>query len=122
MTRLSRQSKQWQAINWLLTGAICLGLAHTTLAQPGYKVTDANGDGNFAMQVALNPRLTPSETRQLLLDCDPVGAPQRIANWQLTNVYCGKHQLQVARLDARGAQLDASPASAVYVMRPIVNG
>ena len=185
MAQLSRQTKRWQAINWLLTGAICLGPAHTTLAQPVYKVTDANGDvtftdtpplsiggtseehavhapntakptettrapatpfeveeriryntrtvtpadnatipmgpGNFAMQPALSPRLTPSETRQLLLDGDPVGAPQRIANWQLTNVYRGKHQLQVVRLDARGAQLDASPASTVYVMRPIVN-
>ena len=44
MTRLSRQTKRWQAINWLLTGAICLGPAHTTLAQPVYKVTDADGN------------------------------------------------------------------------------
>ena len=186
MTRLSRQTKRWQAINWLLTGAICLGPAHTTLAQPVYKGTDADGNvtltdtpplsssgtieeravhapntakptettrataipveveepicydtrivtptnnatipmgpANFAMQGALNPRLTPSETQQLLLDGDPVGAPQRIANWQLTNVYRGEHQLQVVRLDASGALLDASPASTVYVMRPIVNG
>ena len=185
MAQLSRQTKRWQAINWLLTGAICLGLAHTTLAQPVYKVTDANGDvtftdtpplsiggtseehavhapntakptettrapatpfeveeriryntrtvtpadnatipmgpGNFAMLAALNPHLAPSETLQLLLDGDPVGAPQRIANWQLTNVYRGEHQLQVVRLDASGAQLDASPASTVYVLRPIVN-
>jgi hypothetical protein len=185
VTRLSRQTKRWQAINWLLTGAICLGPAHTALAQPVYKLTDADGSvtfadtpplssggtieehavhapntakptettrapatpveveeptgydtrivtpadtatipmgpGNFAMQAALNPRLAPSETQQLLLDGDPVGAPQRIANWQLTNVYRGEHQLQVVRLDASDAQLDASPASTVYVMRPTVN-
>ena len=177
MTRLSRQTKRWQAINWLLTGPICLAPAHTTLAQPVYKVTDTDGNvtftdtpplssggaieeravhapntakptettrapaipveveepirydtrivtpadnatipmepGNFAMQAALHPRLAPSETLQLLLDGDPVGAPQRIANWQLTNVYRGEHQLQVVRLYASGAQLDASPASTV---------
>ncbi|GIS01506.1 MAG: hypothetical protein CM15mP103_00570 [Gammaproteobacteria bacterium] len=88
---------------------------------PADNATIPMGPGNFAMQAALNPRLAPSETLQLLLDGDPVGAPQRIANWQLTNVYRGEHQLQVVRLDASGAQLDASPASTVYVMRPIVN-
>ena len=177
MTRLSLQTKRWQAINWLLTGVICLGPAHTTLAQPVYKFTDTDGNGtftdtpplssggtieehavnapntaeptettrapatpveveeptrydtrigtpadnatipmgpgNFVMQAALNPRLAPGETHQLLLDGDPVGAPQRIANWQLTNVYRGEHQLQVVRLDASDAQLDASPASTV---------
>ena len=185
MTRLSRQTKRWQAINWLLTGAICLGPAHTTLAQPVYKFTDADGNvtftdtpplssggrieehavhapntakpiettrapatpveveepicydtrivtpadnatipmgpGNFTVQAALNPRLAPGEALQLLLDGEPVGAPQRAANWQLTNVDRSEHQLQVVRLDASGALLDASPASTVYVMRPIVN-
>ena len=94
---------------------------NTRIVTPADNATIPMGPGNFAMQAALNPRLAPSETRQLLLDGDPVGAPQRIANWQLTNVYRGEHQLQVVRLDASGAQLDASPASTVYVMRPIVN-
>ena len=34
-------------INWVLTGAICLAQAHTTLAQPIYKVTDADGNVTF---------------------------------------------------------------------------
>ena len=185
MGRLSRQTKRWHTVSWVLTGAVFLGPAHTTLAQPVYKVTDADGNvtftdtpplssdgtieehsvhapntakptettrapakpveveepirydtrivtpadsatipmgpGNFAVQAALNPRLASDETLQLLLDGEPVGAPQRIANWQLTNVYRGEHQLQVVRLDERGVQLDASPSSTVYVMRPIVN-
>ena len=185
MTRLHRQTEQRHTVSWVLTGAICLAPAHTMLAQPVYKVTDADGNvtftdtpplsadgtieehsvnatnsakptettrapaapveveepirydtrivtpadnatipmgpGNFTVQAALNPRLASDETLQLLLDGEPVGAPQRIANWQLTNVYRGEHQLQVVRLDASGAQLDASPASTVYVMRPIVN-
>jgi hypothetical protein len=169
----------------MLTAAICLAPAHTSIAQPMYKVTDADGNvtftdtpplssdgtieehsvhapnsakpteatrapaesveveepirydtrivtpadnatipmgpGNFAVQAALTPRLASDETLQLLLDGGPVGAPQRIANWQLTNVYRGEHKLQVVRLDERGVQLDASPSSTVYVMRPIVD-
>ena len=169
----------------MLTAAICLAPAHTSIAQPMYKVTDADGNvtftdtpplssdgtieehsvhapntakptettrapaapveveelirydtrivtpadnatipmgpGNFAVQAALTPRLASDETLQLLLDGDPVGAPQRIANWQLTNVYRGEHKLQVVRLDERGVQLDASLANTVYVMRPIVD-
>lgn len=185
MARLSRQTEQRHTVSWMLTAAICLAPAHGSIAQPVYKVTDADGNvtftdtpplssdgsieehsvqapntakpiettrtpaapveveepirydtlivtpadnatipmgpGNFAVQAALNPRLASDETLQLLLDGEPVGAPQRIANWQLTNVYRGEHQLQVVRLDERGVQLDASPSSTVYVMRPIVN-
>jgi len=90
-------------------------------------VTPANdsiipmGSRNFTVQTALNPRLTPDENLQLLLDGEPVGAPQRIANWQLTNVYRGEHRLQVVRLDESGAQRDTSAASTVYVLRPTVN-
>ena len=185
MTRLNRQTEQRHTVSWMLTAAICLAPAHTSIAQPMYKVTDADGNvtftdtpplssdgtieehsvhapnsakpteatrapaesveveepirydtrivtpadnatipmgpGNFAVQAALTPRLASDETLQLLLDGGPVGAPQRIANWQLTNVYRGEHKLQVVRLDERGVQLDASPSSTVYVMRPIVN-
>ena len=185
MTQLHRQAGRGLTVSWVLTAVICFAPAYITLAQPVYKVTDADGNvtftdtpplssdgtieehsvhapnsakptatprgsaepveveepirydtrivapadnttipmgpGNFAVQVALNPRLASSETLQLLLDGEPVGAPQRIANWQLTNVYRGEHQLQVVRLDESGVQLDASPASTVYVMRPIVN-
>ena len=86
-------------------------------------VTPANNSnipmrpGNFTLQAALNPRLAPDENLQLLLDGEPVGTPQRIANWQLTNVYRGEHRLQVVRLDERGT----SAASRVYVMRPTLN-
>ena len=185
MTQLHRQAGRGLTVSWVLTAVICFAPAYITLAQPVYKVTDADGNvtftdtpslssdgsieehsvhaansakptatprapaepveveepirydtrivtpadnatipmgpGNFAVQAALNPRLASNETLQLLLDGEPVGAPQRIANWQLTNVYRGEHKLQVVRLHASGAQLDASPASTVYVMRPIVN-
>ena len=93
----------------------------TRIVAPANNSTIPMGPGNFTVQAALNPRLAPDENLQLLLDGEPVGAPQRIANWQLTNVYRGEHRLQVVRLDGSGTQRDTSAASTVYVMRPTVN-
>ena len=182
MTRLHRQAERLNAISWMLAGAVYLAPPHSLMAQPGFRVTDADGNvtftdtppvsgtsaiegqsvrapnsakptqttrapveveeptrqdtrivaradnptipieaDNFVVQAAWTPRLASGETLQLLLDGEPVGAPQRIANWQLTNVYRGEHRLQVVRLDESGTQLDTSAASTVYVMRPTVN-
>ena len=93
----------------------------THIATPTNNTTIPMGPGNFTVQAGLSPRLAPDETLQLLLDGAPVGAPQRIASWPLTNVYRGEHRLQVVRLDENGAELDTSVASTVYVMRPSVN-
>jgi len=93
----------------------------TRIVTPADNATIPMGPGNFSVQAALNPHLAPDETLQLLLDGEPVGAPQRIANWQLTNVYRGDHRLQVVRLTESGAQLDKSARSTVYMMRPTVN-
>jgi hypothetical protein len=93
----------------------------TRIVTPADNATIPMGPGNFSVQAALNPRLAPDETLQLLLDGEPVGTPQRTANWQLTNVYRGEHRLQVVRLTESGAQLDTSAWSTVYVMRPTVN-
>lgn len=96
-------------------------LYDTRIVTPADNTTIPMGPGNFAVQAAFNPRLAAGETLQLLLDDEPVGAPQRAANWQLTNVYRGEHRLRVVRLDESGAQVDASAASTVFIMRPIVN-
>ena len=77
--------------------------------------------GNFAVLAAWNPRLASGETRHLLLDDEPVGAPRQTASWQRSNVCRGEHRLQVVRLDENGAQLGASAASTVYLLRPRVS-
>lgn len=46
-TRLHRPAGRWHTINWVLTAAICLAQAHTTIAQQVYKVTDADGNVTF---------------------------------------------------------------------------
>lgn len=96
-------------------------LYDTCIVTPADNTTIPMGPGNFAVQAAFSPHLAPDEALQLLLDDEPLGAPQRTASWQLTNVYRGEHRLQVVRLDESGAQLDASTTSTVFVMRPIVN-
>jgi hypothetical protein len=93
----------------------------TKIVSPADNTTIPMGPGNFAVQVSLRPRLEAGENLQLLLDGKPMGAPQRIPNWQLSNVYRGEHRLQVLRIDDAGAELDASDVSTVFVMRPIVS-
>jgi len=93
----------------------------TSIVSPTDNATIPMGPGNFSVQVALSPRLEAGETLLLLLDDEPAGSPQRMPNWQLTNVYRGEHRLQVLRIDDEGAQLDASDISTVFVMRPIVS-
>lgn len=93
----------------------------TRIVSPADNAAIPMGPGNFALQATWNPRLASGETLKLLLNGEPVGAPQQTASWQLSNVYRGEHRLQVVRLDENGAQLDASAASTVYVLRPSVN-
>jgi len=93
----------------------------TRILNPADNAAIPMGPGDFALKAAWNPRLASGETLQLLLDGEPVGAPQQTASWQLSNVYRGERRQQVVRLDENGAQLDASAASTVYVLRPSVN-
>lgn len=91
------------------------------IVTPADNATIPKGSGNFTVRAAWNPRLASSETLQLVLDGEPVGAPRHTASWQLSNVYRGEHRLQVVRLDESGAQLDASAASTVYLLQPSLN-
>ena len=92
----------------------------TKIVSPADNATIPMGPGNFSVQVSLSPRLEAGENLLLLMDGKPVGTPQRIPNWQLSNVYRGEHRLQVLRIDDEGAELDASNINTVFVMRPIV--
>ena len=92
----------------------------TRIVTPAENATIPMGPGNFTAEAALSPAMKGDERLSLLLNGEPVGAPQRMPIWQLTNVYRGEHQLQVLRLTAAGRQLDASGQHTVYVMRPAV--
>ena len=90
----------------------------TRITTPADQATIPMGPGNFVVEVAVSPALGPGENLVLTLDGAAVGAPQKGASWQLTNVFRGEHRLQVLRLDADGTGQDASPEHIVYVMRP----
>ena len=92
----------------------------TRITTPADQATIPMGPGTFVVEVAVSPALGPEENLVLTLDGAAVGAPQKGAIWQLTNVFRGEHRLQVLRLDADGTQHDASPEHIVYVMRPSV--
>ena len=93
----------------------------TRVVSPADNATTPMGSGNLAVRAAWNPRLASGETLSLLLDGEPVGAPRQTARWQPSNVYRGVHRLQVVRLDEKGAQLDASAATSLYLLRPSLN-
>lgn len=92
----------------------------TRITSPVDQSTVPMGPGDFVVEAAVQPGLRTGEHLVLTLDGISVGAPQRAARWQLTNVFRGEHRLQVFRLGADDTQQDASPEQVVFVMRPVV--
>lgn len=93
----------------------------TLIVSPAEAATIPMGPGNFSVDAIVRPALSQGERVVLTLDGEPVGTPQRMTTWQLTNVYRGEHRLQVVRVNAEGARVNASSERTVYVMRPIAN-
>ena len=93
----------------------------TLIVSPAEAATIPMGPGNFSVDAIVRPALSQGERVILTLDGEPVGTPQRMTTWQLTNVYRGEHRLQVVRVNAEGARVNASSERTVYVMRPIAN-
>jgi len=91
----------------------------TLIMSPAEAATIPMGPGNFSVDAMVRPALSQGERVVLTLDGEPVGTPQRMTTWQLTNVYRGEHRLQVVRVNAEGARVNASSERTVYVMRPI---
>ena len=93
----------------------------TLIVSPAEAATIPMGPGNFSVDAIVRPALSQGERVVLTLDGKPVGSPQRMTTWQLTNVYRGEHRLQVVRVNAEGDRVNASSERTVYVMRPIAN-
>lgn len=93
----------------------------TVIVAPAEAATIPMGPGNFSVEAMVRPALSQGERVVLTLDGEPVGTPQQMATWQLTNVYRGEHRLQVVRVDGEGATVNASSERTVYVMRPTAN-
>jgi hypothetical protein len=91
------------------------------ITAPANETTIPMGPGNFSVSAQVEPALEPGAALQLYVDGNPEGVPQESANWSLTNVFRGAHDLEVAVIDMNGEELTRSPAVRVYVLRPSVN-
>lgn len=91
------------------------------ITAPANETTIPMGPGNFSVSAQVEPPLESGAALQLYVDGNPEGVPQDSANWSLTNVFRGAHDLEVAVVDMNGEELARSPAVRVYVLRPSVN-
>ncbi len=91
------------------------------ITAPANETTIPMGPGNFSVSARVEPPLEAGAALQLYVDGNPEGVPQDSANWALTNVFRGAHDLEVAVVDMNGEELARSAAVRVYVLRPSVN-
>lgn len=91
------------------------------IASPANETSFPMGPGNFSVSANVNPALRAGDTLQLFLDGTPRGEPQAGANWDLTNVFRGRHDLTVGVIGASGETLAVSDPVTVFVHRPSTN-
>ncbi len=94
--------------------------SETRIEQPADGSTLPMGPGKFAVTVSVSPPLTDSEHLQLEMNGVIYGAAQKQRRWSLSNIYRGKHQLRVHRLDNSGGQVNVSETRTLLVLRPSV--
>ncbi|MGL4957377.1 MAG: hypothetical protein ACRC49_00035, partial [Plesiomonas sp.] len=81
--------------------------------------TVRNNSGDIDVTVMVVPKLTESQTVQLLLDGNPSGSPTRSIQQQLKNIDRGSHQVSAQLLD-KGQVVATAPAVTVYLHRASV--
>ena len=95
MTRLHQQAERLHAISWMLAGAVYLEPAHSPMAQPVFRVTDADGKVTFTD--------TPSVSGASTIEGQSVHAPNSAKPTQTTRepVEVEKPTRQDTRIVAR---------------------
>jgi hypothetical protein len=91
------------------------------ITSPANETIIPRGPGNFSVTASVSPSLGPDHKLQLMMDGSPREEPQTSTAWDLTNVFRGEHNLQVAIIDAEGEQLGISEPVTVFVFRPSTN-
>jgi hypothetical protein len=97
----------------------------TAVAQP-YEVLQVSGlpsdgavranNGNFSVQVQLQPNLQAPHRLRLLLDDQPYGQPGKALDLHLLNIDRGEHRLAVQVLDGERV-LQQSPSTRFHLLR-----
>ena len=91
------------------------------ITNPANETSFPMGPGNFSVSANVNPALRQGDSLQLFMDGTPRGEPQQGANWDLTNVFRGRHDLTVGVIDGSGETIVVSDPVTVFVFRPSTN-
>ena len=96
-------------------------LYQVAITSPENETIIPRGPGNFSVTASVSPSLKASHKLQLMMDGEPREEPQVAATWNLTNVFRGEHNIQVAVIDGEGDELAISEPVTVFVFRPSTN-
>ena len=87
--------------------------------QPVDQATVRDNQGNFLVNIAIEPSLDPDDLVQILLDNAPIGKPQNSTSFQLKGVNRGSHRLQAQILSAEGEVLKSSETITIFLHKAI---
>ena len=90
-----------------------------SITNPAEGTTIPMGPGNFSVSASTTPALRDGETLQLIVSGTPWQEPQARGQWNLTDIRRGEHDLVVTRMDSEGAEIAASDAVRILVLRPV---
>lgn len=88
--------------------------------QPLNNSTVRNNQGTVMVSLSLDPPLMKGDKVVVILDGQPMGAPQASATITLTNVERGSHSLSVQMIDAKNQEIGRGKEITFHMHRPTV--
>jgi hypothetical protein len=90
------------------------------IIQPEDQATIRNNQGYLSVIVQLDPELRPGDKIQMILDGEPIGAPQATPVFALRDINRGSHTVAVKILSSEGKELNSSNTVTVFMHQPQV--
>ncbi|OKY25273.1 DUF4124 domain-containing protein [Thalassotalea sp. PP2-459] len=87
------------------------------ITQPSNKQTIRDNTGSLLVQGRIKPLFKQGHTIQLLLDNKPHNFPQSYAQFRLSNIDRGEHQLKLSLLNEKGKVIASSKQITFYMHR-----
>lgn len=87
------------------------------ITQPNNKQTIRDNTGSLLVQGRIKPLFKQGYTIQLLLDNKPYNSPQSYAQFRLSNIDRGEHQLKLSLLNEKGKVIASSKQVTFYMHR-----
>lgn len=94
--------------------------SNVAVVQPDNGATIRNNQGYVEVTAQVEPKLMEGDQIQLIFDGSPLGEPQPILHFQLSNIYRGSHTIAVQVIDVEGNALASSDPITIYMFRPRV--